>query len=358
MKAVERIQKWLAVNGYDGILLSRRDNFAWISGGAKNHVLTTTETGIAYYAIKRDSIDLIADSSDLLRMSEEQNPLNGTPILVPWYESMDTFLARYIGGSSYVSDTGVAGTRQVQDELVDMRLKLTKEELRRYQEIGQQCARIVESVCREARPGQTEIQIANMLKCRCLESGISPGCVLAGADERILNYRHPMPTDKKIENSLMIVLGGEKYGLNISITRMVCFESIPDEIKKRLKSTQYVFAHMQKMMREGMAYADYFAAVQKLYQEAGFPQEWQEHHQGGPTGYACREFVVTPETKGAIHEGQVYAWNPTIAGTKCEDTTILTANGLQNLTQTTEWPRTIIETPDGEFEAADILLRQ
>lgn len=356
MEALKRIRIWLNENKYDGMLIGRRDNYAWVSGGAKNHVLTTAETGIAYYVIKPDSIDLIADSSDLLRMSEEQNPLNGTPILVPWYESMDTFLARYIGGSSYVSDMGVAGTKLVQDELVDMRLKLTKEELLRYQEMGQQCALIVEGVCREVKLGQTEIQIANMVKCRCLENGISPDCILVGADCRILNYRHPMPTDKALQKSLMIVLGGEKYGLNISITRMVYFEEIPEEIRERYKRTQYIFACMQKMMQEGMPYADYFEKMQRLYAEAGYPKEWKEHHQGGPSGYGCREFIVTPDTKGCIHEGQTYAWNPTIQGTKCEDTTFLTRAGLLNLTQTAEWPRTKVETPYGEFEVAEILL--
>lgn len=58
--------------------------------------------------------------------------------------------------------------------------------------------------------------------------------------------------------------------------------------------------------------------MQKLYEEAGYPDEWKMHHQGGPTGYGCREFVVTPSEDRCIHEGQAYASNPTIQGTKVD----------------------------------------
>lgn len=89
MKKVEKLRKWMAVNDYDGIILGRRDNYTWISDGAKNHVTSNTETGVAYYVIEPDHIWLFADSSDLPRMSKEQNPLGAEPVLVPWYMSME-----------------------------------------------------------------------------------------------------------------------------------------------------------------------------------------------------------------------------------------------------------------------------
>ncbi|MFR8180728.1 MAG: hypothetical protein ACLU80_13465 [Dorea sp.] len=79
------------------------------------------------------------------------------------------------------------------------------------------------------------------------------------------------------------------------------------------------------------------------------------YHQGGPTGYGCREFTVTPETKGVIKKNQAYAWNPTIAGTKCEDTTFLADNGVEIFTRTKAWPCTVIETEYGSCSVADIL---
>ena len=316
---------------------------------------TNTEVGIGHYVIDAERIRLLADSSDAPRMGKEQNPLEGETILVPWYTSMDDYIGKMTEGKTYVSDTGIAGTKNVQEELVRLRMQLCPEEVLRYREIGQTCAKIVEGVCRDARPGQTEEEVASELKCRCLKEGVSPDCVLVGSDERILNYRHPVPADKKIENSLMVVLGGEKYGLNISMTRIVYFGPVPEEIKERYEKTAYIFACMQCMMKEGMSYQEYFAKVQKLYEEAGYDGEWKLHHQGGPTGYACREFVVTPETGGEIHESEAFAWNPTIQGTKCEETTYLTAEGIETFTRTKDWPCREVETPYGEYEVADIL---
>ncbi|KMZ53907.1 hypothetical protein HMPREF0980_01949 [Dorea sp. D27] len=357
MEAVERIRKWLEENNYDGVLLNRRDNYTWVSKGAKSNVVSNSENGAAYYAIRRDGIDLLADSSDLHRMDTEQNPLGADPVLLPWYVSKDAQIKDYIGGRRFASDTGTAGTANVQEELAELRLRLTEEEVARYEKAGELCADIVEGVCAEARPGMTENDIAHMLSCRCIQNGVSPDCVLAGADGRILSYRHPVPAGKKIEKSLMVVLGGEQYGLYTSLTRMVYFARVPEEIKERYEKTQYIFACMQTMMRDGMTYKEYFEKVKALYAEAGYDGEWKMHHQGGPTGYACREFIPAPGDERTIREGQAYAWNPTILGTKCEETTYLGADGVRILSMSSNWPRRIIDTPHGMIEVAEILKR-
>ena len=125
----------------------------------------------------------------------------------------------------------------------------------------------------------------------------------------------------------MVVLGGEKYGLNISMTRIVYFGPVPEEIKERYEKTAYIFACMQCMMKEGMPIRNTLQKVQKLYEERGYDGEWKLHHQGGPTGYACREFVVTPETGGEIHEGEAFAWNPTIQEPNAKKPHILRRKG-------------------------------
>ena len=357
MSNLEKIVKWLGTTSYEGVVLGRRDNFKWITEENANAVVTNGEVGIAFLVIEKSGkVKMIADSSDCPRMSEEQNALGAECILAPWYETLDGFLADCCRGKKYASDTGISDTVYVQGELVDLRMQLSQKELERYREIGQECARIVERVAKDARPGQTENEVAAMLKCRCIEKGVGPDCVLVGSDDRILKYRHPVPTDKKIEKSLMVVLGGEKYGLNISMTRIVSYGKPDKEIAARMKKTQYIFASMQNMMEDGMAYSEYFRKVQKLYDEAGWPDEWKMHHQGGPTGYGCREFVVTPDTKGALREGQAYAWNPTILGTKCEETTYLKDGRVEILTRTKDWPCTVVETEYGSLDVADILI--
>lgn len=55
---------------------------------------------------------LFADSSDLARMSEEQNPLEAEPVLVPWYMSMEERFKEQVQGTkceetTYLTDENV-----------------------------------------------------------------------------------------------------------------------------------------------------------------------------------------------------------------------------------------------------------
>jgi Xaa-Pro dipeptidase len=355
MDALIRIRDWMGKKNYDGVILGRRDSYAWITRGAENHVVTNSQVGAAYYVITRDEVRLVADSSDAKRVGREQNPLKGEVIQVPWYDSVEKKLEKMVTSERFVSDMGIAGTKNVLNELIALRMILSEEEKSDYGEIGAACAEVVEHICKNAKPGETEQMIAARLKARCIEKGISPDCVLVGADSRIIDYRHPMPTDKTIEKSLMVVLGGEKQGLNVSMTRMVYFTKIPQDIEERYEKTQYIFACMQTMMKEGISYQEYMEDLIKLYEDAGWGDEWKQHHQGGPTGYQCREWILRPELDAKMHNNQAYAWNPTIKGTKCEETTILEEQGIITLTRTQDWPCTAIQTPWGTYKTANIL---
>lgn len=358
MEAIVKIREWLKEQNYDGVILSRRDNYAWITQGKRNQVLQNTESGIASLFIKQNQIDLIADNIDAQRIFDEEIGFKVNKISYPWYETLEGFVASCTKNDYIVSDTGIAGTQNVQEQLIELRMALTPREIADYRDLGSLCASFVEKVCMEAQPCQTEKEIANILKTLCIGEGISPDCVLVGSDERILMYRHPMPTDKRISKSLMVVLGGERQGLNISITRMVYFDEVPKEIQLKYEKVQYIFASMQTMMKKDMTYKEYFFRVKELYREVGYEDEWQLHHQGGPTGYGCREFVVTPECNKTMKSGQAYAWNPSITGTKCEETTMLTEEGVEVLSRTCDWPNHIITTPYGCVSVADILVKK
>lgn len=384
-----RLNKWLTARGYEGVILSRRDNFAWITAGCENAVVANTQVGIAHLAIGRETIDLFADSSDLPRMNYENNPLQAEPHLIPWYESMEEALGDFVenydpaasipdfmgyGDTAmmaqamgirpqeekrpWVSDTGIAGTENVQDELTQLRMPLCGDEIELYKEVGRLCTQAVEETCRETRPGETEWEAAARLKDKCVRLGISPDCVLVGADERLEAFRHPYPTQQPIRQCAMVILGGQKYGLNISLTRFVGFGEIPPQMHDLMDRAGHILAGMECAMKDGLSYSNFFDIIQSLYEDQGVPYEWTGHHQGGPTGYANREFIVTPQTEGEIHINEAFAWNPSLPGAKCEDTTILTSDGLLVLTDSGTWPRREAETPYGKFAYAEILHRE
>src|SRR5690606_39882792 len=45
---LNRIERWLDEEGYDALLLQRRDNFAWPTGGARSHLPEATGLGAGW----------------------------------------------------------------------------------------------------------------------------------------------------------------------------------------------------------------------------------------------------------------------------------------------------------------------
>jgi antitoxin VapB len=137
-----------------------------------------------------------------------------------------------------------------------------------------------------------------------------------------------MPHNGVVERRLMLVVSGERGGLYANLTRIVDFAEPGAELRRRQGACDSILRRMRtEATQPGRALADAFADCQRFYADAGFPAEWKQHHQGGLTGYASREVVATPGTRQLIQVGQAFAWNPSIAGAKAEETFILTESG-------------------------------
>jgi hypothetical protein len=56
-------------------------------------------------------------------------------------------------------------------------------------------------------------------------------------------------------------------------------------------------------------------------------------------------------------ENQPFAWNPSITGTKSEDTILATSTGPEIITPARDWPMVSVEGDDGAWQRPDILVR-
>ncbi|MGD0094503.1 MAG: aminopeptidase P family protein, partial [Planctomycetota bacterium] len=82
------------------------------------------------------------------------------------------------------------------------------------------------------------------------------------------------------------------------------------------------------------------------------------HHQGGPTGYQGRSYLGTPQDERQVLENQAFAWNPSICGTKSEDTILACAGGIEFLSAPTKsWPVVAVRSGEKTCKRADILLK-
>jgi Xaa-Pro aminopeptidase len=213
----------------------------------------------------------------------------------------------------------------------------------------------MDQAIRAVQPGMTEYQIAALLGSEAQSRGLQPVVNLIATDERIYKFRHPLPTDKKLERYAMLVLCGRRWGLVCSLTRLVYFGRLPAELRSKSLAVAKVDATIMAETRPGRSLGEIFARIQAAYAEAGYPDEWKLHHQGGSAGYEPREVVATPGSPDMVNLGQAYAWNPSITGTKSEDTLLVGPSSNEILTCIPAWPVLTIQVGAQKFERPAIL---
>lgn len=183
----------------------------------------------------------------------------------------------------------------------------------------------------------SEYEIAGRLSDEAERRGCQAIVNLIATDQRIFNYRHPLPTEKRLERYAMLVLCGRRWGLVANLTRLVHFGRLPEELRRKAEAVAQVDAAFIAATRPGRTIGEVLERGIAAYQRAGHPEEWQLHHQGGAGGYDGREYIAAPGMPDLVQVGQVYAWNPSITGVKSEDTFLVDSDENEILTAIEGW---------------------
>jgi antitoxin VapB len=154
----------------------------------------------------------------------------------------------------------------------------------------------------------------------------------------------------------MMVVCARRGGLIASLTRIVCAGAVPEDIRDRTRSVAGVMARMLAATKPGATGADLYEVAARAYRDAGFPGEEHLHHQGGAAGYRTRDWVAHPACTERVQDGQAFAWNPSITGSKIEETCIASGEGIEIITTTPDWPAVVIEAEgNGKCLLPDVL---
>lgn len=334
-----RLQELMERRRLDAVLLSRVSNFAWASCGGSSYVNTAASDGIASLLVTRTGRFLLTNSIEAPRLDKEERLKDqGWEFVVePWWDAGDP-VARLAPGARLGSDWPYPGAVDLSPELARLRSLLTPEEGERFRATGALCAQAMDAAIGQLRPGQSEYEISALLKAENERRGVQPIVSLIAVDERISSYRHPIPTANKLERYAMLVVCGRRQGLVCSLTRLVYFGRLPAELRRRAEATAMVDATLIAATRPGASLGEVFARGQAAYAAAGFGDEWQLHHQGGPASYEPRDWVATPASAEVVARGQAYAWNPSITGAKSEDTILVGEDGNEVISAIPGWP--------------------
>ncbi len=358
----QRIVSFLQQHGLDAVLLGTRAHFAWATGGRDNHVVQGSENGFAQLLVARERAYLLATDIEMPRLEDEElTGLSVESLAMPWHAEDVLATVQNLGfdPERVRSDIPSFGVAPLSGDFDRLRYQLTPHERSRYRQLGADARDVVEEICGEVLPGWTEHDVAGEVEGALVAEGMIPSVLLVGSDERAYRYRHPIPKAKPIDRYVMVVVCARRHGLVANLTRCVHFGEPPSELRERFEAATHVDARMIRATRVGVPVAEVFQEAVDGYRDVGFDGEWKLHHQGGATGYAEREYLATPEAEETVLDGQAFAWNPSIQGSKSEDTILASdAEGIERITDPgAGWP-TRVHTVDGvDIARPDLLVR-
>lgn len=338
-----RVLDILDAEGRDSLLLTSHTALTWYLDGSRVHISLAGDP-IAALLVDRDGDYLVTFNNEAERIMEEELPPGVTLHPVPWYRNLHEAAAAV--GHSSGGSTGPAAAplaeAAVSAGLRAARQQLLPGESARYARLSAELAAIMTDALSAARPGTTEFELVSALAGRVVAAGAEPLVLLCNGSSRS-GFRHPLATHAPLGRRAMAVVCARRDGLVSNITRWIRFDAGTSEELDAEARIAAVEADIFDATVPGARLDRIFAEIKASYARHGFgAEQWEQHHQGGPAGYAGRDPRVTAAATDTVVLNQPFTWNPSGPGVKIEDTVQLTESGLTVLTADERWPTSTV----------------
>jgi hypothetical protein len=256
---------------------------------------------------------------------------------VPWY-SPDGFAeaAANLAGVApgrLASDGHPAFGFDASDELIGLRLALSQAEIEDLAELGHDAAQAVQSALAHWQPGERDLDIQARCGALIEAAGADAPVLIVGGDDRLASYRHPMAAGAPIRRLAMVVVVARRHGLHVALTRFASRGPVEPEYAALRTRVLAIEDAVLDASVPGASYGDALTALASAYDASDAINGWNGHYQGGPIGFAQREFEIAPSQAESrwyaepITAGHAIAWNPSLpGGAKAEDTYVIEAD--------------------------------
>lgn len=355
----ERVRVLLEEKDLDALYLKTQSNFSWLTAGGLNVVGIAMELGVSGLLLTHDHQFVICNNIEAPRMMREEKLGDQGYELhsFPWHSDREQDLVRELSGGGRVgADYHLPGTENIASAVARLRYSLLPAEVERYKEVGRLTSLAIEQTAQTIRPGDKECHVVGRLAERLWADRLDYITTFCAADERIAEFRHPVATEKQIARRVMLCVNARKWGLIISLTRFVQFEPVSDELRHVYDANVRIDCTLMANTIPGTPVVDAFNKGIEAYHALGFADEYELHHQGGAIGYAGRDYKVNFDTDEIVQQNQAFTWNPSITGSKSEDTMLATADGPLLLSVPIEFPVLELEVDGHMFRRPDILV--
>ena len=334
---VQRLLDLMNQRGLERIVIRRAPNLAWITGG-RVHIPMVLDSAVADVVITTDRVYAVTNKIEAERLASEELPEEMSVEVTDWWNPRPTAKPQ---GDKTGSDLPLASETDLGSEIEEARQQLTPEEVARYQDTAKKTVAALEEALPLATPGETEMSMARNLAAALWSRGLEPVVMLVAGDRRRRLHRHPLPTNEPLGDFFYASVCARDKGLVASASRVVAFKPVPALERAAFETLLAVEAAFLDASKPGAVLGRVFTDAIAKYQGANSPltaDEWTKHHQGGPSGYLVRDWLVKPETTATIRINQAFAWNPSGGGVKVEDTVVVMSDGAHILAESINWP--------------------
>lgn len=311
----------------------------------------TASVDLLWVVVTSDIAVLVTTEVEHDRVRDECDPaaLGFELVAVPWFDDLAFVRAAEDAAGASAELLGSDGHNafgvDVTDELVSLRLTLTAPERDELRSLGAATAGALETALRGWVPGERDVELQARVASGLEAAGADAPVLIVGGDGRVERYRHPMAIGRPVEHLAMTVTVARRAGLHAAATRFASAGRLDDDFSVLRSRVLRVDEAVLASSKEGATYGRVLESLDRAYTAVGAQDAWRGHYQGGPIGFAQREFEIAPCQRDSpwfdepVAAGHAVAWNPSLpGGAKVEDTYLVGDEGLERVTATEGWP--------------------
>jgi len=329
------VRELIAEHNLEALVIRKNPNLAWFIGG-RVHVPLTLDLACFDIVVYQDKVIAVTNKIEAPRLIAEEFPAGIEVAAIDWWQGRDALLP---AGEKIGADQPGNSRIDLGSEIEKLRQSLSESEVSKFQEVCKDSAVALGNAIKLTQVNDREIDVTARIANALWQSNLELVFIGVAGESRVRNFRHPLPTDAKIGNRVVASICARRKGMIASVTRIASFEENFDSYKNIL----LVEAALFDATKVGARFSDPINAAIKAYPEFGFEElEWQKHHQGGPTGFAARDWPANQNSQQLIRSNQPIAWNPTGNGWKAEDTILAKESGVEILSVDPNWPGLVV----------------
>ena len=332
---VGKLRELLESKGLEALVVRRNPNLAWLIAG-RAHVPTTIDMACFDLVITQSEVFAVTNAIEAPRLRAEEFPAELDIKIVKWWEGRDPLLP---SGSTVGSDQSGGDRVDLGLDIERLRQSLSEIDIARFRDICTDAAVALGDALKSVESSDREIDVAGAITHALWQSDLEIAFLGVAGFERVMKFRHPLPTDSLIGERVVASICARRKGLIASVTRIVTFGEVSESSTQEYRDLLEVESALLDATVVGQPFSAPIAAAVEGYPRHNFAaDEWQNHHQGGPTGFLPRDWPANLSTAVLIQENQPIAWNPTGKGWKVEDTLLARTTGNEILTNDPSWP--------------------